>query len=183
MGSGNEAALTSALASVFLSRLLQAGGRADGMLRMLNGFLAARSRSEGECSTTVDLLEIDLASGEAALYKCGAATTFLLRGGKVSCFASHTAPVGILEALDAERIGFSVQEGDVLVQVSDGFTSGEEECPWLSEMLERRYDGDAESFARLALNRASGRNDDDLSVIITEVTSASTRNGEKIKTA
>lgn len=172
MGSGNEAALTSALASVFLSRLLQAGGRADGMLRMLNGFLAARSRSEGECSTTVDLLEIDLASGEAALYKCGAATTFLLRGGKVSCFASHTAPVGILEALDAERIGFSVQEGDVLVQVSDGFTSGEEECPWLSEMLERRHDGDAESFARLALNRASGRNDDDLSVIMTEIISA-----------
>ena len=170
MGSGNDAALTSALASVFLSRLLQAGGRAEGTLRMLNGFLAARSRSEGECSTTVDLLEIDLARGEAALYKCGAATTFLLRGGKVSRFSSHTAPVGILEALDAERLSFSVQAGDLLVQVSDGFTSGEEDCPWLADMLETRYDGDIESFARLAINRASGRNDDDLSVIITEVT-------------
>ena len=98
-------------------------------------------------------------------------------------FSSHTAPVGILETLDAERIGFSVQAGDVLVQVSDGFTSGEEDCPWLTEMLERRYDGDPQAFARLAINRATGKNDDDLSVIITEVTSASTRNGEKIKTA
>ena len=173
MGSGTDAALTSALASVFLSRLLQAGGRAEGTLRMLNGFLAARSRSEGESSTTVDLLEVDLTRGEAALYKCGAATTFLLRDGRVSRFSSHTAPVGILETLDAERIGFAVQAGDVLVQVSDGFTAGDDDCPWLSDMLERRYDGDAEGFARLAINRATGRNDDDLSVIITEITAAS----------
>ena len=172
MGSGTDAALTSALASVFLSRFLQAGGKPEGTLRMLNGFLSARSRSEGECSTTVDLLEIDLVQGEGALYKCGAATTFLLRGGRVSGFSSHTAPVGIFEALDAERIGFSVEAGDVLVQVSDGFTSGEEDCPWLAEMLETRYDGDAEGFARLALNRASGKNDDDLSVIITEIKEA-----------
>ena len=179
MGSGTDAALTSALASVFLSRLLQAGGRAEGTLKMLNGFLSARSRSEGECSTTVDLLELDLSRGEAALYKCGAATTFLLRDGKVTCFSSHTAPVGILETLDAERIGFAVQTGDVLVQVSDGFTAGEDDCPWLSEMIERRFDGDAEGFARLALNRATSKNDDDLSVIITEITTAAPSAGEK----
>ncbi|MBQ3064303.1 MAG: SpoIIE family protein phosphatase [Clostridia bacterium] len=183
MGSGKEAALTSALASVFLSRFLQAGSRAEGTLRMLNGFLAARSRTEGECSTTVDLLEIDLVGGEAALYKCGAAATFLLRDGKASRFFSHTAPVGILEALDAERIGFTVQPGDLLVQVSDGFTLGEEDCPWLADMLERRYDGDTEAFARLALNRASGKNDDDLSVIITEVGAAAAVGSTERETA
>lgn len=172
MGSGTDAALTSALASVFLSRLLQAGGRADSSLRMLNGFLAARSQGESENSTTVDLLEIDCIKGEAALFKCGAAPTYLLRQGEVTRFFSRTAPVGILEALDAERITFAVEPGDVVVQVSDGFTGGEEDCPWLAEIIATRYDGDSEAFARMALNRASGEGNDDLSIIVTEIGSA-----------
>ncbi|MBE6594858.1 MAG: hypothetical protein E7644_03565 [Ruminococcaceae bacterium] len=169
MGSGNAAAFTSVLASTFLSRLLQAGLRADSALRMLNGFLAARGRPEGECSTTVDLLEIDRVSGAASLLKCGAAPTYLLRRGEISTFSSRTAPVGILEALDAERIRFDTQPGDVIVQISDGFTAGEEECLFLAEMLLTKWDGDAEGFARMALNHATGKGLDDLSIIVTVV--------------
>lgn len=170
MGSGNAAALTSALASTFLSRLLSAGNRADTSLRMLNGFLSVRSRRESESSTTVDLLEIDRVSGEASLFKCGAAPTYLLRKGEITRFFSRTAPVGILESLDAERIRFHAEAGDVIVQVSDGFTAGEEECLWLAELLAERWDGDGENFARLAMGRAAGENgQDDLSIMITEV--------------
>ncbi len=169
MGSGNGAALTSALASTFLSRMLRAGCRPESALRMLNGFLASRGSRENESSTTVDLLEIDPVSGEAALFKCGAAPTYLLRKGEVTRFASRTAPAGILEALDAERIGFTVQTGDLLVQVSDGVTGNEEDCTWLETLLRERWDGDGEKFARLILNTAAERSDDDLSVILTEV--------------
>ncbi|MBE6581393.1 MAG: hypothetical protein E7650_07265 [Ruminococcaceae bacterium] len=177
MGSGTAAALTSTLASVFLTRLLQAGGRAESTLRMLNGFLAARSARDAESSTTVDLLEIDLVHGEAALFKCGAAPTYLLRRGEVTRFFSRTAPVGILEALDAERLGFAVEAGDVLVQISDGFSGGEEDCPWLAEMLSERYDGDAEAFARMALNHATSVVNDDLSIVVTEIKPAPVAEG------
>lgn len=172
MGSGNGAALTSALATLFLTRLLQAGGKADSSLRMLNGFMAARGRREAESSTTVDLLRIDRVSGAASLYKCGASPTYLLRHGEVTRFSSHTAPLGILESLDAERLSFEVEAGDVLVQISDGFTGGEEECLWLADMLRTKWEGDAEAFARMALNRATGENDDDLSLIVTTIASA-----------
>ena len=172
MGSGNHAALTSALASTFLSRMLRAGSRADTALRMLNGFLSARGSRESESSTTVDLLEIDRVSGEASLFKCGAAATYLLRRGEITRFSSRTAPVGILESLDAERIRFSVSVGDVLVQMSDGVTKGEEDCPWLVEMLAEKWDGDAEKFARMALGRAAQEGDDDLSIMVTEITHA-----------
>lgn len=177
MGSGTSAALTSTLASVFLTRLLQAGGRAESTLRMLSGFLAARTARDAESSTTVDLLELDLVHGQAALFKCGAAPTYLLRRGEVTRFFSRTAPVGILEALDAERLGFEIEVGDVLVQISDGFTRGEEDCPWLAQMLATRYDGDAEEFARLALNHATKEGDDDLSIVITEIKAASAAEG------
>ena len=169
MGSGRSAALTSTLASSFLSRILQSGASADTALRMLNGLLSARGLRENENSTSVDLLEIDCVHGKAALYKCGAASSFLLRRGKVTRFSSRTAPVGILEALDAECLRFEVEEGDVLVQVSDGITGGDEECPWLSQMLSEKWDGDAEKFARLALNRASSMVEDDLSILVTEI--------------
>ncbi len=172
MGSGNHAALTSALCATVLSRLLQAGVRAETALRMLNGLLAARAQRENEASSTVDLLEIDNVSGKAVLYKCGAAPTYLLRAGQITRFFSRTAPIGILDALDAERLSFEVQSGDILVQVSDGITGGEEECPWLSEMLQTKWDGEAEAFARMVINHASGADADDLSVLITRVSDA-----------
>lgn len=172
MGSGNTAALTSALSSTFLSRMLRAGSGAENALKMLNGFLAARGQRENESSTTVDLLEIDRVSAEARLYKCGAAPTFLLRDGEVTTFFSRTAPVGILESLDAERIRIELHPGDVLVQVSDGVSGGEERCPWLEKMLCEKWDGEAEKFARLVLGRASADSRDDLSVAVTEVRTA-----------
>ena len=183
MGSGNAAALTSALSATVLSRFLRAGNRADTSLRILNGLLAARGRRESEASTTVDLLEIDRVKGEAALYKCGAAPTYLLRRGAVTRFFSRTAPVGILETLDAEKLRFEVEAGDILVQVSDGVTKGEEECPWLADMLITRWDGDAEKFARLVLGRAGRENGDDLSILITEVSEAVAPGVEEINRA
>lgn len=172
MGSGNHAALCSALSATVLSRLLQAGVRAETALRMLNGLLAARAQRENESSSTVDLLEIDNVSGKAVLYKCGAAPTYLLRAGQITRFFSRTAPIGILDALDAERLSFEIQSGDVLVQVSDGVTGGEEDCPWLSEMLQMKWDGEAEAFARMVINHASSADADDLSVLVTRVSDA-----------
>ena len=169
MGSGNHAALTSALCATLLSRLLKAGVCAESALRMLNGVLVARAQRENEASSTVDLLEIDRVNGKAILYKCGAAPTYLLRAGQITRFFSRTAPIGILDALDAERLSFEIQSGDVLVQVSDGVTGGEEDCPWLSDMLQSKWDGDAEGFARMVLNHADGEGKDDLSVLITRV--------------
>lgn len=169
MGSGNAAALCSALSATVLSRLLGAGNRADTSLGMLNGVLSARAQRENEASTTVDLLEIDGVCGTGTFYKCGAAPSYLLRAGQITRFFSRTAPVGILEALDAERISFELQAGDVIVQVSDGVTGGEEDCPWLADMLQNRWDGEAENFARLILGHAGENGGDDLSVIITEI--------------
>lgn len=169
MGSGNAAALTSALSATVLSRLLGAGNRVETSLKMLNGVLAARSQRENEASTTVDLLQIDGVCGTGSFYKCGAAPSYLLRAGQITRFFSRTAPVGILESLDAERISFELQSGDVILQVSDGVTGGEEECPWLADMLLNRWDGEAEKFARLVLNRAGENGGDDLSVMITEI--------------
>ncbi len=172
MGSGNSAALTSALSGSVLSSLLSGGNDAGTALHMLCSVLLARGRRQNEASTTVDLLEIDRVSGKASVFKCGAAPTYVMRAGKITRYFSRTAPIGIFDMPDVERLSFTVEPGDVIVQVSDGVTGGEEDCPWLSDMLMTRYDGDAKRFAEHVIARAAREERDDLSILVTEIRAA-----------
>ena len=78
MGTGEDAAFTSELCSVFLEKMLGAGNSIETSLKMLNGFIRSKSRasSAGECSATVDLLELDLLTGSASFVKSGATCLF-----------------------------------------------------------------------------------------------------------
>ncbi|MBR4071778.1 MAG: SpoIIE family protein phosphatase [Clostridia bacterium] len=133
MGSGKEAALTSGISAVFLEKLLLAGAPMKSTLELLNAFICG---GEGECFTTVDLMESDLYTGRTSFIKSGAAPSFVLRNGKVFRLHSKTVPIGIIRALDAEKITFDIMPGDMIVMLSDGVTGSYEACPWLYELLE-----------------------------------------------
>ncbi len=128
MGTGRMAALTSGMAAVFLERLLTAGTTLETALRMLNHVLRAGC---DECAATIDLCEIDLVTGEARFVKSGAAPSFVIRGDSLFRLQSKTVPIGILRALDAEMIRFTVHPGDVVVMLSDGIARSFEDCAWL----------------------------------------------------
>lgn len=136
MGSGKEAALTSGLCSVFLEKMLRAGNRAATSLRMLNNMIASRSQdSTKECSSTVDLLELDLMTGEGAFLKSGAAPSFVVRGKVVRRLQAGTVPIGILNTLDVQKTDFPLRAGDTVVMVSDGILQGDDEGEWLTSYL------------------------------------------------
>lgn len=132
MGTGRMAALTSGMAATFLEQTLTAGATLETALQMLNSVLRA---SLAECATTIDLCEIDLVTMEACFIKSGAAPSFVLRGGSLYRLQSKTVPIGILRALDAERIRFTLEPGDTIVMLSDGIARSFEECPWLLDLL------------------------------------------------
>ena len=132
MGSGKEAALTSGMAVSLLERLIRSGAELETALRMLNQIIRSTER---ECSATVDIAEIDLATGAARFIKSGAAPSFVLRGGSIFRLQSKTVPLGILRALDAEMIRFDVREGDTVVMISDGAARSYEEAPWLLDLM------------------------------------------------
>ncbi len=159
MGSGREAALTSSVAAMFLERMLSAGASMETSLKMLNKLIRAGER---ECSATIDLAEIDLNTGEAKFVKSGAAPSFVIRDGSIYRLQSKTVPIGIIRALDAEMIKFDVEDGDIIVMLSDGVARSFEECPWLLDMLSNDRDvleGDvkkaAEKIVRSAAERGS----------------------------
>lgn len=117
MGSGNEAAVSSRIASVFLEKLLSAGASRQNAISLLNSYLASR---ESEVFATVDLFEADLYTGKGVLVKAGAAPSFVIRGGKCKRLQSATVPAGIIREVRAEQLSFSLKHGDLLVMLSDG---------------------------------------------------------------
>lgn len=136
MGSGEEAAFSSGLCSMFCEKMLMAGNRADITIRMLNNFLRGENSQRGsECSVTVDLFELDLMLGVASFIKSGAAPTYVLRGGEVYKVASKTMPVGIIKNPDIKVTRFDMKSGDLVLMMSDGVCGEGDECEWIIEAL------------------------------------------------
>jgi len=126
MGSGREAAITSRLASVFLEKLLRCTDDRGVTLEMVNRMLINR---DGECFTTLDLVEIDLYEKQASFIKAGAAPSYILRDGKYYKVNSETPPAGIIEELRAEETSVQLRSGDVLILVSDGILDSSDSLP------------------------------------------------------
>ena len=171
MGSGEEASLTSDICALFLEKMLTAGNRVELSVRMLNSFIRQKNNGTGEeCSATVDLMELDLMSGQAIFAKNGAAPTYVVRGGRVYKIRSRTLPIGILRDSDPELLRFRMYPGDVVVMVSDGVTNGNDECPWLIELLSSPLPDSMDSLRMKILRHAiSSGSPDDLSAIAIRV--------------
>ena len=175
MGTGKNAALTSEICNVFLRNMLTAGNRMETSLRMLNGVLRVKgSKSETECSATVDLLQLDLYSGALTLIKSGAAPTFVLRRGNVFKLASPSFPIGILRAIDAKQLDIQTEDGDIVVMVSDGAARGGDDCPYINSLLREQNIADEtpQKIADKIIRRVKSEIDapsDDISVIVVKV--------------
>ena len=118
MGTGIGAAEESRTAADLLRRLLTAGFPAAYALRSLNSLCILRGNSG---AVTADLVELELESGKANLYKWGAAPSWLLRGGTMQKIGTGCPPPGlsVTEARETvERL--SLRRGETLILLSDG---------------------------------------------------------------
>lgn len=147
MGSGESAARVSAISALFLTKMLGAGNRKETALKMLNNLLLSNGE---ECSASIDLLELDLILGKASFIKSGAAPSFVRRGDNLYKLRSGTAPIGIMSAIDSEQMRFGIEDGDVIIMLSDGVSQTPEDCFWLMQML-----SDAESWQGESLDALS----------------------------
>lgn len=136
MGSGADAAMTSGMCVTFLKTMLSAGNPIPVVLEMLSELLRAK---KPECFATVDLLRVDLLSGDASFFKSGAAPSYVLRDGRLFKLSSRSMPVGIVKKMNTERIDFSLEAGDVIVMLSDGIAVGFEDSLALADILTYRY--------------------------------------------
>ncbi len=171
MGTGAQAKNVSAFVSSFLHEMFGCGCTESSSLFLLNSLI--RSRKE-ECSSTVDICEFDLFSGQSAFYKSGAAPSFLKRKDKVYRVRSETVPIGILPTPDTEKIHVETKEGDLIIMFSDGISTSPEDAPWLSGFLSGEVPPSLSRYAESILEEAKKHTtkEDDMTVLVAKIIAA-----------
>lgn len=135
MGSGPAANRESGLAVRLLEQFLKAGVETQNALVILNSALSLRGEEEGGF-TTVDLLQLDLFTGQAVIYKFGAAPTYVKKREGVQRITGCSLPAGVTAQgnvrPDCTRL--KLEPGDCVLMVSDGIC-GTGEDDWLRAKL------------------------------------------------
>lgn len=167
MGSGPDANRESTLAIRLLEQLIQAGVEARRALATLSSALALRGEEMGGF-TTVDLLQLDLFTGEGELYKLGAAPTYIKKGGDIQRLTGKSLPAGLAEgelsALD--HFSLRLSPGDCVLMASDGVADRLDDG-WLRERF-ARFDGQSpKDLAReLVTHHLEGATDDRTALVV-----------------
>ena len=105
-------------AAAHLRARLSAGYPTDNALQALNTLCVLRGRAG---AVTVDLAEVHLDTGQAAIYKWGAAPSYLLRRTGAEKIGTATPPPGISVTGCRETVEkLSLCRGEALILVSDG---------------------------------------------------------------
>jgi Serine phosphatase RsbU, regulator of sigma subunit len=165
MGSGGTAAVDAAMATGLFARLLSAGVSHNTALRMVNS--ALRVKSAEESLATVDICTVDLFAGKAALYKAGAAPSFLLQGGRVRALSADSLPAGILRGVAFEKSTFPLQAGDCIVLLSDGATDHGTDwiLPELANLGQEPLPAFCRRLAQTAQQQNAAAREDDITVL------------------
>lgn len=166
MGSGREARRESQLALRLMEQFLTAGIHPEPALRTLNAALHLRCDDQGSF-TTIDLLALDLSKGQAALYKYGAAPTYIKRSGSVRRLTGSSLPAGLQDTAAVPAANkFPLESGTFLLMVSDGVADcGDDQ--WLQDLLAGWRGEDPNVLVSLVLRECWQRRhgDDDCSAL------------------
>ena len=119
----------------------------------------------------MDLLRLDLFTGEGASTSSGAAPTYVRRGGSVSRVTGCALPRGPLHrgagGPDVSRL--QLEPGDVVVLVSDGVTDRRDD-QWLRAALSAFNGESPKDLARSLVSPGEGETaDDDRTALVVRV--------------
>lgn len=169
MGSGSEAQYESAATLRLLTGFLKAGFSVKTALGILNSAMCLNINNE--IYSTVDLVCIDLYTGEAEFYKIGSAETVVLNGDDVETLCSSSIPVGILSDIRLNNQCIALHEGDIILMMTDGITESGyavSRTDWIKQIIIKPHD-DMEQLAKeimdTALEKSRGIARDDMSVL------------------
>lgn len=154
MGSGNDAAKESMAAVRILERFLRSGVEPAVAMRMLNSMMLLKNGEEWGFAT-VDLMCIDLFTGETGFYKYGAAPSYVRSGKSVRRVRSESLAAGLTagESSGPDVVKMRLKPGCVALVASDGVIAGNNDG-WLRNILSSSEGKDTKALAREALQTA-----------------------------
>ncbi len=175
MGKGRAAAIDASVAAVLSSRLLSAGFKTEEVARLVNVALSLKANEES--GATLDILSVNLYTGNGVIFKAGAAPTYHISGDEIHCINAVTLPIGIMPNVKGTEVKIKLKLFDILIMVSDG-TIGDEP-DWLPDLIDRLQYKNSREIASAIIETAKNRDSnnqygDDMSVIVLKIIPATT---------
>ncbi len=166
MGTGSRAAVDSAMAAELFSKLVKSGLSFDCALPIANSALLVKSSDES--LATLDVVCIDLYTGRTDFMKAGAAATFIRHRDSVAALEQASLPIGILREIGFSKATAKLEDGDLVLMVSDGILGDcngwiqQEIKLWDTAKCPREL---AEFIVNSACERKLGKQRDDMTAI------------------
>lgn len=171
MGSGKSAAKESINAVRTLEAFLCAGIDPAVAMKILNSVLLLKNGEEWGYST-MDLMCIDLFTGEACFYKYGAAPSFVKNGKSIRRVRGESLAAGVCagEGSTPDIIRMKLKPKNVALIASDGVVVNREDS-WIRDLLQKNDGSDTKALAKETLNRAVRKYgcEDDMTVLAIRV--------------
>ncbi len=125
-GSGERAAAESEKALSLLERFCESGLSIKQYFTICNGLIYLKRDVLG--SITMDVMHVNLYTGEARFYKMGACETFIIRDEEIEKVQSKQSVLGIKKDIRITGSSIFLKQGDVVVMMTDGLWECFEAC-------------------------------------------------------
>ncbi len=117
MGSGRSAAQHSRIAIGMAEKLLENGFSPEQVSRTVNSVLLMQG---DEQPTTMDMSVVDLKNSVMKVIKHGAVPTFIKRKDRVEVIQAPSLPAGIVNGLGGQALEVEINDGDIIIMMTDG---------------------------------------------------------------
>ena len=167
LGTGTEAAKESAVVVDLLEKFLRSGVSPAASMKILNSVMLLKNRDSWGYAT-VDLMCVDLFSGETSFYKYGAAPSYIktAKGIRKIKGNSLSAGMSVGDQNTPDVVKMMLKPGNIAVIASDGVTAGKTD-EMMKTLIEENADSDMKTLARQILMAAEKENEqsDDMTVL------------------
>jgi len=164
MGSGEKAAAESETTIKLLEKFLKAGIEPEEAIKTVRAALAIKNDNVG--AATIDIVCVNLFSGECKIIKYGAAPSYIKKGRK----ASRVTLGDDMDKISGEPsvVKINLREGDSVIMISDGVCDALED-EWIFPVIEGMENTSPKKMAGAIIEKASknDRRDDMTAVVMT----------------
>ena len=175
MGVGKKADNESRIAINLLEKFLEAKFDKELALKTINSILMLKSNDE--MFTTFDISLLDLYSGKLQIIKTGAPATFIKKKDRVEMINSQSLPVGILKDVDFNVYEQYIEDGDIIIMMSDGVLEANKDADnveiWMKKVIEGIDSLNPKTISDTILDVAKKASNhkvkDDMTVLVTKV--------------
>lgn len=166
MGSGEYARRISDSALSLLESFYRAGMAGETVLSTVNRLLAFNREESFAC---MDMATVNLDSGRADIVKIGSPLTFLLSEQSVEILEGDSLPLGLLDGIHPTALERTLENGSVLLFISDGVTAAFGSSTDIADYLMLRRTENPQALAddliAEALARTGGAPPDDMTAV------------------